>query len=553
MCYNIKSKIGESEFNMNGENVMAAKKNTKDIPRASFPEQVGIDPNEINALIRDFDESNIELHSMMLIRDGKIAYESYRYPYCKEAPHTMYSVSKSFTSVAIGFAIDEGLLTLDTKVIDLFPEYRPKKYDDNLEKLTVYHLLTMTAGKDVSLLSDKTKGTWVKDFFDSKWAFAPGESWRYISENTYMCCVIIKKLTGMGVIDYLTPRLFEPLGITRRPFWEHDPQGIEAGGWGLYITTDELARFILCLAQGGKYAGEQVIPEWYVAEATRKQVENHQYSDVDSCKGYGFFFWMNALENSYRADGMFSQFGIVFKDYNAELIITCCETLEQKTRDCIFRHFPQMFIDRRKTKPKEPVEVAQLSPLPTLPAAPRSVMEEFIKGRTLHFYKNPVLNAAGWPLSMLPLAVVYMSANRAGNIDNVVLDFGENECTMTWDEGTEHNTIVCGMDGKDRRSHIRLGGIDFTAVSSAAWTSDSTLEIWMRPLESICERRIAIEFKGSSVTLYPESQPPLSTIADSVKGEVKTFIPYEKLADLGGKALMKIDRIVEAPIPGKMI
>ena len=124
---------------------------------------------------------------------------------------------------------------------------------------------------------------------------------------------------------------------------------------------------------------------------------------------------------------------------------------------------------------------------------------------------------------------------------------------MTWDEGSEHNTIVCGMDGNDRRSHIRLGGIDFTAVSSAAWTSDSTLEIWMRPLESVCERRITLEFEGSSVTLYPESQPPLSTIANSVKGEVQTFIPNEKLAELGGKALMKLDRIVEAPIPGKMI
>ena len=532
---------------------MTEKKITKDIPRASFPEQVGIDRNEIKALIDDFDQSNIEVHSLMLIRDGKIAYESYRYPYCKEAPHTMYSVSKSFTSVAIGFAIDEGLLTLDTKVIDLFPEYRPKKYDDNLEKLTIFHLLTMTAGKDVSLLSDKTKGTWVKDFFASKWAFAPGESWRYISENTYICCVIIKKLTGMGVIDYLTPRLFEPLGITRRPFWEHDQQGVEAGGWGLYITTDELARFILCVANGGKYAGEQVIPAWYAEQATSKQVDNNQYSDADANKGYGFFFWMNAMENSYRADGMFSQFGIVFKDYNAQLIMTCCETHEQKTRDCIFRHFPQMFIDKKRARPKEAIELPELSPLPNLPAAPRSVMEEFIKGKTIHFYKNPVLNAAGWPLSMLPLAVVYMSANRAGNIDNVVLDFGENECTMTWDEGSEHNTIVCGMDGNDRRSHIRLGGIDFTAVSSAAWTSDSTLEIWMRPLESVCERRITLDFKGSSVTLYPESQPPLSTIAGSVKGEVQTFIPNEKLAELGGKALMKLDRIVEAPIPGKMI
>ena len=148
---------------------MAERKN-KNIPRAKFPEQVGISSKEIGALIRDFDSSGIEVHSMMFIRHGKVAHECYRYPYNSETPHTMYSVSKSFTSIAVGFAIDEGLLTLDTKVIDIFPEFRPKKYDENLEKLTVFHLLTMSAGKDVSLISDKTKGTWVKDFFSSKWA-----------------------------------------------------------------------------------------------------------------------------------------------------------------------------------------------------------------------------------------------------------------------------------------------------------------------------------------------------------------------------------------------
>lgn len=531
---------------------MAERKN-KNIPRAKFPEQVGINSKEIGALIRDFDSSGIEVHSMMFIRHGKVAHECYRHPYNSETPHTMYSVSKSFTSIAVGFAIDEGLLTLDTKVIDIFPEFRPKKYDENLEKLTVFHLLTMSAGKDVSLISDKTKGTWVKDFFSSKWAFAPGEGWRYISENTYMCCAIIKKLTGMGVIDYLTPRLFEPLGYTRRPFWETDPQGTEAGGWGLFVTTDELARFILCLQQGGKYAGKQVIPAWYVEKATSSQFDNKQYEDRDSHCGYGFFFWMNAFENSYRADGMFSQFGIVFKDYDAAFIITCSEVFEQKTMDCIFRHFPHIFIENQKTKPGDAEENLTLSPLPALPAAPRSVIEEFVKGKIIHFNRNPLLNAIGWPLSMLPLAVVYMSANRAGNIDNMILNFSENECTVTWDEGKEHNTIVCGMDGVERYSKIRLGGIDFTAVSTAAWKSDSELEIRMRPLESICERRIVLEFKGKSVTLRPSSQPPLATIADSVKSTVKAFIPNEKLAEIGSNTVTKLDVIVEAPLNGKLI
>ncbi|MBQ2846636.1 MAG: serine hydrolase [Clostridia bacterium] len=525
----------------------------KSIPNADFPEQVGISSNEIEAFIKDIEASGIEAHSMKIIRHGKTAFECYRHPYNSETPHIMYSVSKSFTSVAMGFAIDEGLVKLDTKVIDIFPEYRPKKYDDNLEKMTVYHLLTMTAGKDVSLISDKTKGDWVGQFFSSRWGFAPGEGWKYISENTYMCCAIIKRLTGMGVIDYLKPKLFEPLGITRRPFWESDPEGLEAGGWGLFITTDELARFTLCLHQGGVYDGVQVIPAWYVEEATKKQVENPQYSDRDACCGYGYFFWLNDLKNSYRSDGMFSQFGISFADYDAVLAFTCSEVFEQKARDCIFRHFPHMFIDECETEPEDAVKELSLLPLSPIEAAPRSVLEEFVAGKIIHFGKNLILNAAGWPVSMLPMAVVYMSANRAGNIDNVILEFNENECTMTWDEGKEHNTVVCGMDGKERYSKIRLGEIKFTAVSSAAWRSDSVLEIRMRPLESICERRITLEFKGQNVTLTPSSSPPLSTIADSLKDIVKTFLPNEKIAEIGGKAFVKLEAVVEAPLFGKMV
>lgn len=527
--------------------------NSKQLVYADFPEQVGISSNEIKAFIEDCESNSIELHSLIAIRHGKVAAECYRAPFCADVPHTMYSVSKSFTATAIGFAIDEGLLTLDTKVIDLFPEFRPKKYDDNLEKMTIFHLLTMTAGKDVSVLSDKTKNHWVKDFFDALWAFAPGEGWRYISENTYICCVIIKKVTGMGVIDYLTPRLFEPLGIERRPFWESDSDGIEAGGWGLFITSRELAKFILCYEQGGKYAGKQVIPEWWVRQATKHCVDNGQYDDEHSCVGYGCFFWRNNFANSYRADGMFSQFGFVFEDYDACLIMTASEINEEKARAAAFRHLPQMFVDECEAQPQGAVKELVMTALPDLEQKPRSVYEKFVAGRIIHFTKNPILNVAGWPLSMLPMAVTYMSADRAGNIDNVVLNFSANECTMAWDEGREHNTIVCGMDGEARRSKIHLGGIDFTAVASAAWESETTLEIYMRPLESVCERRIKLEFNGYSVKLLPSSAPSLATMGEYLSAGVGAFIGNRLIADIGAKALTKLDMVLEAPLYGKMI
>ena len=182
-----------------------ARTKSKALPRADFPEQVGVSSKAISELLDDFERSGIELHSIMILRHGKVAFETWRDPYAPDIPHTMYSVSKSFASIATGFAIDEGLLTLDTKVIDIFPEYRPQKYDANLEKMTVFHLLTMTAGKDVSVLENKAKVSWLKSFFGARWAFAPGEGWKYISENCYVLCAIIQKLTGMTVREYLAP------------------------------------------------------------------------------------------------------------------------------------------------------------------------------------------------------------------------------------------------------------------------------------------------------------------------------------------------------------
>jgi hypothetical protein len=124
---------------------------------------------------------------------------------------------------------------------------------------------------------------------------------------------------------------------------------------------------------------------------------------------------------------------------------------------------------------------------------------------------------------------------------------------MTWDEGKEHNTIACGMDGEYRHSDIHLGGMDFTAVSSARWISDDSIMIKMRPLESVAERIITLTFKDNTVTLVPESNPPLSTVASGIRGTVEQFISIEALAQLGGKAVMKLDRVLEAPVSGKII
>lgn len=420
--------------------------------------------------------------------------------------------------------------------------------------MTVFHLLTMTAGKDVSVLENKAKVSWLKSFFGARWAFAPGEGWKYISENCYVLCAIIQKLTGMTVREYLAPRLFKPLGIRENPAWETDPNGLEAGGWGLFITTEELAKVIDCMSHGGKYQGKQVIPEFWAREAGKAQADNSSKSSnqIDSCVGYGFNFWCCHFPGSYRADGMFSQFGIVLPEYDANIITTCSEVFEQKTRDCLWRHFPEGFIEP-KDEPEQTTLPMTLTPLPVLTAGRRNpVLEKKLSYSTIHMLYNPVLDVAGFPVSVLPTAVVYMSADRAGNIDKINLDFSENECRFTWSEGKVRNTIVSGLDGKYRKSKMHLAGLDFTAVSSARWEDSDTFTIWIRANESISERRFSFRFNGNKVTVIPTSCPDLCNIAESIAQGTGDMIENETIADICGNILRRHYTLLEPKLFGRL-
>lgn len=520
------------------------------IERAKTPEEVGVSSKEVQAFIDQCMNEGKELHSLVLIRHGKIACEVYREPFAPEYKHMMYSVSKSFTSTAIGFAIDEGYIELDTRFVDIFPEARGNKPDEYLEKMTVEDLLTMRSGLSVTPMMDKTKDRWFKDILASQWVSEPGTQFLYISENMYLLCCIIHKVTGMSVMKFLKPRLFEPLGI-ENVFWETCPRGIEAGGWGLMISTPDLAKFVLCYQQGGKFAGKQVIPEWWTKEATKKQAENAGTSeDSDSGKGYGYCFWRNAgYENSYRADGMFSQFGIVFEDLDACLIATGGEVYEQGMRDVIWEHFPKAFID---DDPDAQTTELSIPAYDKLPKKPRSFLEKKLEGKTIKLLKTVILNVVGFPVSMLPLTAVYMESDKAGNIDDVTFAFKEDELLMSWTEGDETNTIAVGMDGEYRKDRMLLGQIYYDTCAVGCWNSETELEIHVRAMEAVAERRLVFKFSDDNVTMYPSSFPSVAVMADTLKETVKDVVKQPILQKFVSNALPMLVPIVDSTHHGKI-
>lgn len=529
---------------------MSVKEKKISIERAASAESVGVSSKVVQSFVDRCMELDKQLHSLIVIRHGKVACEAYRDPYGPEYRHMMYSVSKSFTSTAIGFAIDEGLFKLDTRFVEIFPEARGDKPDEYLEKMTVEDLLTMRSGLSVTPFMDKTKDRWFHDILSSKWVSEPGTKFLYISENMYLLCCIIKKVTSMGVIDYLMPRLFEPLGIDR-PFWETCPRGIEAGGWGLMIRTEDLAKFTLCYQQGGKFGGKQIVPEWWVKTATSFHADNSMNEELDSKQGYGYCFWRNGgCKESYRADGMFSQFGIVFEEYDACFISTGGEIDEQRMRDVIWEFFPRAFDDNAKEE--DGVEVS-IPAYPRLPKRPRAFTEKLLAGKKIVFGKSPILNIAGFPTSVVTLPASFMAREKAGNITNVSFDALENELVMRWSEGKEVNLIHIGMDGEYRWDNITLGHTPYTTCAVGCWNSERELEVHIRAIETTAERIFIFTFADGKVTMKPSMRPASAAMAVTLKESVKSVVKQPLLQTVVSEALPYVVPIVDTALHGKIV
>ena len=501
----------------------------KEIPRAKSPEAVGVDSKEVQAFIDQCMELGKELHDIIVIRHGKIACEVYREPFAPQYRHAMYSVSKSVTATAIGFAIAEGVIALDTKFVDIFPEARGDKPDAYLEQMTVEDLLSMQSGLSVTPMMDKTKDRWFRDIIDSPWISEPGTEFFYISENMYLLCCIIHKRCGMSVIDYLMPRLFEPLGI-ERPFWETCPRGIEAGGWGISLKPMDLAKFTLCYQQDGKYKGKRILPKGWVQQATIAHADTAPVKDdLDSRFGYGYCFWRcGGYEKAYRSDGMFSQFGIVFEDLDACIVVNSGEINEQGMRDVIWDHFPKAFID---DDPKAETTLLAIPAYEKLPVMPRSPMEKKLAGKRIVFNKPLLLNAIGFPVSALPLTATFMTKDKAGNISNVAIEPLENELLFTWSEGKEVNAIHVGMDGEYRWDNVVLGQMPFTTCAIGCWKAEDELQILIRPMEAVAARLLTFKFlKGDRVRLKPTALPDTSVMVVNLANSVRAAVKSEALA-----------------------
>ena len=322
----------------------------KSLPRASLAERF---PSQaVDAFLDAVQSKNMDLHSVMILKDGKVVYERWFGEHAPARPHVMWSVSKTWTSMAVGFAVAEGKLSVEDKVISFFPDDLPETVSENLAELRVKDLLTMSVGHD----NDPTGAVWEKDdlppqsweklFLAYPIPHKPGTKFVYNSLATYMLSAIVQKVTGDKLIDWLTPRLFEPLGITGAQ-WDDSPSGVNIGGWGLYVKTEDMAKLGQLLLQRGKWNGEQVLPETWVEEATTRKIlqdpnVNLEQSTSDWNQGYCYQIW-RCRNNGFRADGKDGQFIVVLPDQNAAVVLTANIGDMQAELNLIWEHiFPAL-------------------------------------------------------------------------------------------------------------------------------------------------------------------------------------------------------------------
>ncbi|MFL5580372.1 MAG: serine hydrolase domain-containing protein [Gemmatimonadaceae bacterium] len=295
------------------------------LPRTS-PERQGISSAAILDFVQAADTGVDAMNGFMLVRHGSVVAEGWWAPYTPATRHVLYSLSKSFTSTAVGLAVAEGKLSLDDEVLKFFPEDAPAQPSANLRQMRVRDLLRMSTGHQTEPTfwiadpaTDTLKGVpWVRRFLAHPVPFKPGTHFLYNTPATYMASAIVQKVTGQTVLDYLRPRLFEPLGI-EHPTWTTSPEGISAGGVGLDVRTEDIAKLGLLYLRKGMWNGRQLLPAAWVEEATARQTSNGSNPNSDWDQGYGYQFWRS--RHGYRGDGAFGQYMLVLPELDAVIAI----------------------------------------------------------------------------------------------------------------------------------------------------------------------------------------------------------------------------------------
>jgi CubicO group peptidase (beta-lactamase class C family) len=423
------------------------------------PEAQGIASSAILAFIEAAEKDIDSLHSFMLLRHGAVVAQGWWSPYATEYPHMLYSLSKSFTSTTMGLAVADGLLSVDDPVLSFFPEDAPKTVSRNLAAMRVRHMLSMCTGHaqdTTEYLFKRRDGNWVKAFLARPVKYKPGTHFLYNTGASYMLSAIVQKLTGMTILDYLGERIFAPLGIEGAT-WGTCPRGINLGGFGLNVKTEDIAKFGQLYLQKGRWNGEQLLPEAWVEEATRSHIDNapkEAHEPSDWTQGYGYQFWRCQPQNVYRGDGAHGQYCIVMPDQDAVMAITSGVSDMQAVMTLVWTQL---------------LPAMQPDPLPA-----DSEMQMALEQKLASLVLPPVAGEATSPTAARVTGKRFVFEKNLPRLKSVACEFGADGAILTLRNAGGVQRIVCGQDTWIKGAAQLGREIAGQIAASGAWTDENT-------------------------------------------------------------------------------
>jgi CubicO group peptidase (beta-lactamase class C family) len=454
------------------------------LPR-SDPSSAGVDPAAVTAFLDAVEaDQEVELHSLMVVRHEHVVAEGWWAPYTPDRPRLLYSLSKSFTSTALGFALAEGLLDLDDTVVSHFPELADQVSDRRSRSVTLRHLATMSSGHTRDMWAEAVAhdpDEPVRGFLMVPPDEEPGTVFTYSQPCTYVLASVIQRRAGQSLTQYLRPRLFDPLGIGAVGWESWPPGGPDIGFSGLFARTEDVAKLGLLYLQGGRWYGEQLLPESYVSQATSRQIGTPNEGSDNWTRGYGFQFWMSA--HGYRGDGAFGQFCVVLPEQDAVVAITAGTPAMPNVLDHVWHHLLPGLGDGPLSGGVSAALEERLRSLALAPCAASS--------------RRPLTE--GWTAAPFPVVSGSPTSGEAP-FTSVVLDEVDGRLVVTLVEPGNALSFPVGADDWLTSSPLDRAGDEVAVAASGGWRDDQTLRVEVVFLETPHRLDITCSRAGHSAT-----------------------------------------------------
>lgn len=491
------------------------------------PESLGIPSQAILDLLDELYRYGIEMHGIMVLRHGKVCAQGWWKPYHPQVPHIMFSFSKSLTSTAIGFARQEGILSLDERLIDIFPDKAPAEPSENLRQATIRHLLMMGCGHETEIAIPPTgDADWIGRFLHHPFAYRPGTHFLYNTAGTNLLSAILTKKTGQTLTQFLRPRLIQPLGMSDiRCHALGD--GTEAGGYGYSLTLEDMARFVQFVANQGQWEGRQLLEKEWFQMATAKQIENRGAGwggDPDWQQGYGFQFWRCEPEGVFRGDGAFGQYGVVMPRQDMVIVIQSASLRLQAVLTAIWdKLLPQV---AGAPLPESPDAAILARRLETLELNPMLGMRNPGAEASLD---GAVYTADGPTPAMTDLiGGIGKFTPDGGRLQSLGFVCQGDDVRLRCVQDNGSYDIPVGMTGHFATTEI--GGTLYGANGS--WRAKDKLELHLRNARMAGGKRFVFQFTGDKLLVTADSTiPEIGGLADPLtpaftftlsQGEVNT-------------------------------